>query len=77
MLLALRLINSVAWQRVETAETPETVAEIDVILADHTLPHQSSTALELLLTLALFSHCRLDSHEEIAVACGAGAADYL
>lgn len=85
MVLALEADNfDVAWRRVETAEdyASQLSLEIDVILADYSLPQFTATAaLEILKNTGLdipFIVVTGTVSEEIAVACmKQGAADYL
>jgi PAS domain S-box-containing protein len=85
MVLALEADSfDVAWQRVETAEdyVRHLSPEVDVVLADYTLPQfNASAALGLLKSTGLdipFIVVTGTVNEEIAVACmKQGAADYL
>lgn len=85
MVLALEADNfDVAWQQVETAEdyVRHLSPEVDVVLADYTLPQfNASAALEILKDTGLdipFIVVTGTVSEEVAVSCmKQGAADYL
>jgi PAS domain S-box-containing protein len=85
IMLALEADNfDIVWRRVETAEdyVSQLAPEIDVILADYSLPQFTATAaLEILKATGLdipFIVVTGTVSEEVAVACmKQGAADYL